>query len=611
MAQSRKPKVERRKPNPTIGKRRPCLAWALALLCLCAGLPYRAPVSAAEPAGPYQPAGAPADPKVAVQWNRYHDHAEATRVLKELVRDHAQRARLQSLGRSYGGREMWLLTVTSFDRGDQRRKPAFWIDGGIHANEIQGPEVVLYTAWYLLEMYGRNEFITRLVDERTFYLLPMMSPDGRDAHMHQPHSTNSPRSGLRPRDDDRDGLVDEDPPDDLDGDGHITQMRVRDPNGRYKPHAEYPDLMVRAEPDEPGQYRLLGTEGYDNDGDGRVNEDGDGYYDPNRDWPWQWQPGYVQRGAWRYPFSVLENRMVADFVADHPNIAGAQSYHNSGGMILHGPGTRDDRYASEDLAVYEAIARKGELMLPGYRRVEVGTGLYQVHGGAGDWFHQMQGVFHFTNELFSSERFFQRRSDTEGEGFSGKTEAAYAFDRYLLFGGGTVGWKEVDHPQYGKVEVGGLKKNWRRQPPSFLLEEECHRNMAFTLYHADQMPKVVLQSVRAQRLSPELVEVSAVVANERLTPTHSAADRKHRLTPPDIVGLEGEKVRVSVGMWAEDAFFRNAHTQEHEPQRLRIPSIPGMQAVHVRWLVTGGGRATVVVHSPKGGHARQELVLPE
>jgi len=596
-----------------VGK--PRVEWVLALSWLLAGLLGAgllgagqlggARAEAAEAAGPYQPAGAPADPRVAVQWNRYHDYAEATRLLKELARAHPQRARLKSLGRSYGGREMWLLTVTSFKHGEDRHKPAFWIDGGIHANEIQGPEVVLYTAWYLLEMYGRNEFITRLVDERTFYLLPMMSPDGRDAHMHEPHSTNSPRSGLRPVDDDRDGLVDEDGPDDLDGDGQITQMRVRDPNGRYKPHADYPDLMIRAEQDEPGQYRLLGSEGFDNDGDGRINEDGPGYYDPNRDWAWQWQPRYVQRGAWRYPFSVLENRMVADFVAAHPNIAGSQSYHNTGGMILHGPGTRDDPYASEDLAVYEAIARKGELILPGYRRIAVGTELYQVHGGAGDWFHQMQGIFHFANELFTSKNFFRQQSDAEGEGFAGKREAAYAFDRYLLFGGGTVAWHEVDHPQYGKVEVGGLTKNWRRQPPSFLLEEECHRNMAFTLYHADQMPKVEIQEVTERRLSPQLRQIDAVVANRRLTPTHSAADRQHHLTPPDIVGLEGDRLRVAAGMWAEDPFFRDAHPQEHEPRRLRIPNIPGMQAVYVRWLVEGEGQARVFVHSPKGGRDRR------
>jgi murein tripeptide amidase MpaA len=224
-----------------------------------------------EPATVYQPVGAPSDPKVAARWNRFHDYAQATALLESLAKAHAPRAKLKSLGRSYGGRRMWLLTITNFKQGDDRSKPAFWIDGGIHANEIQGTEVSLYTAWYLLEMYGRNPLVTRLVDERAFYVVPMMNPDSRDAHMHRPNDTNSPRGGQRPTDDDRDGLVDEDGPDDLDGDGQITQMRVRDPAGRWKPHPRFPNLMIEAEPDEPGSYRLLGPEGIDNDGDGLVN----------------------------------------------------------------------------------------------------------------------------------------------------------------------------------------------------------------------------------------------------------------------------------------------------------------------------------------------------
>ena len=569
-------------------------------------------LAAEQPGGrsPYQPAGAPVDPKVPAQWNYYRDYAEATRLMQALAAAHPQRARLQSLGRSHGGREMWLLTITAFDKGKDTDKPAFWIDGAIHANEIQATEVALYTAWYLLEMYGRSEFITRLVDERSFYLLPMLSPDSRDAHMYEPNSTSSPRSGQRPVDDDRDGLVDEDPPDDLDGDGHITQMRLRDPNGRFKPHPDYPNLMIPAKDDEPGEYRLLGTEGYDNDGDGRVNEDGPGFYDPNRDWAWQWQPRYVQHGAYRYPFSLVENRLAAEFVAAHPNIAGAQSYHNSGGMILRGPGTKEETIDPADLAVYDAIAAKGQQMLPGYRYLETSTGLYQVHGGEGDWFYMMQGVFRYTNELFTPFNLFRKPADSD------RREQIEAFDKYLLFREGTVPWREVEHPQYGKIEVGGQKKNWVRQPPSFLLEEECHRNMAFTLYHADQMPKVEVQSAAAKRLAGGLIEVTAVVRNARLTPTHAAVDLKNKITPPDLVsiaaggpapGRDGKGLEVLLGLWDDHPFFQKAKEQKRKPAEMRIATISGMGAMYVRWLVRGEGPYVVTVRSVKGGSDRRVL----
>lgn len=552
--------------------------------------------------GPYQPMGAPADPKVVVHWNRYHDYAEATGLLKKMVAAHPDRAKLASLGKSYQGREMWVLTVTNFSSGDDRRKPAFWIDGGLHANEIQGTQVALYTAWYLLEMYGRNPFITQLLDQRVFYLAPMISPDSRDAHMYEPNTTHSPRSGQRPVDDDRDGLVDEDGPDDLDHDGHITQMRVRDPNGRYKPHPDHPRLMVRVEGDEWGEYRLLGSEGFDNDGDGRVNEDGDGYYDPNRDWPRMWRPKHIQRGAFRYPFSILENRMVGDFILDHANIAGAQSYHNTGGMILRGPGNAEDHYAAADLAVYDAIAAKGELMLPGYDYKECASGLYTVYGGEFDWLFGMRGIFSYSNELFTRFNYF-RKDPQNGQ------ETTEEFNRYLLFEQGAVPWHEVDHPQYGKIEVGGMKKNWGRQPPSFLLEEECHRNMAFTLYHADQMPQVKVYSLDVRPAPDGLFEVTAAVRNVKLTPTHAALDVERHITPPDLIRIEGPNLKVIVGLRDTDPFFPNAVEQKRSPAEMRIDAIPGMRAVYVRWLVEGQGPFSVSVRSVKGGADRRRREL--
>ena len=550
---------------------------------------------------PYQPMGAPADPKVAVHWNRYHDYAEITEILNQLVAAHPGRAQLESLGKSFDGRQMWLLTVTNSKTGNDRAKPAFWIDGAIHANEIQGVQISVYTAWYLLEMYGRNPFITQLVDDRAFYIVPMMSPDSRDAHMYRPNTTSSPRSGQVPVDDDKDGLVNEDGPDDLDRDGHITQMRIRDPNGRYKPHPDYPNLMIAAKPNERGEFRLLGSEGFDNDGDGSVNEDGDGFYDPNRDWPIQWQPRYVQRGAYRYPFSLMENRHAGDFILAHPNIVGAQSYHNTGGMILRGPANPvDAEYSKSDKAVYDAIAAKGELMLPFYDYKICASGLYPLHGGAFDWLHAMRGIFAFSNELFTPENYFRRTVRS-------RSEEVEQFDKYLLFGQGTVTWKEVNHPQYGKVEVGGKTKQWGRQPPSFLLEEECHRNMAFTLYHADQMPQVAVQSAEAKSLPGGLTQVTAAIINQKLTPTHSSVDVKNHITPPDTVSISGKGLTVVLGLHDSDAFFQNAQEQKHHPAQLRIPTIKGMGAVYVRWLVKGKTPFTVSVRSIKGGSDRRRV----
>ena len=47
-------------------------------------------------------------------------------------------------------------------------------------------------------------------------------------------------------------------------------------------------------------------------------------------------------------------------------------------------------------------------------------------------------------------------------------------DRYLTFGDAFVEWEEYNHPQYGKIEIGGFKKNFGRAHPGFLLEQDAH-----------------------------------------------------------------------------------------------------------------------------------------
>jgi murein tripeptide amidase MpaA len=563
---------------------------------------FLATAAIAEDSSTYEPVGAPANPSVEVHWDRYHDYAEATMLLKELAAAHPGYARLESIGTSFGGRELWVLTVTDFaNGGDAARKPGFWIDGAIHANEIQASEVVLYTAWFLLESRPYSPFVSGQLRDHVYYLMPMMSPDSRDAHFHEPNNSSSPRSGQRPIDNDRDGLIDEDGPEDLNGDGNISLMRVKDPNGRWKESEDYPGWMLPVDPDEHGDYTLFFDEGYDNDGDGEINEDDKGGYDPNRDWPWNWQPGYIQDGAWKYPLSIDENRKIALWITAHPNIAGAQTYHNAGGMILHGPGQPTDPYPEEDNALLNFIGKKGEQMLPGYKNMRLWDELYPVWGGEIDWLYKMNGALTFTNEMFNSFSYFRREPDPTDR--QANREEQRMFDKYLLFGEGYVPWTEVDHPQYGKVEVGGAKKTWGRQPPSFLLEEECHRNFAFTMYHAEQLPRLEVQSVNMRPLEGGLTEVTAVVANRAAIPTHLGIDLEHKLTRPDWVSLSSGSARFKViaGYQGDSQFFVNNREQKRMPQRMEVTNIPGNSAVYLRWLVSGTGPFTVTADSVKGG----------
>ena len=557
-------------------------------------------------AGALAALGSPPNPKVAVAWDRFYDHAGIVEVARRLAAAHPDVIKLGSIGRSTQGRDMVLLTVGDHASGDVDKRPAMWIDGNIHSNEIQGAEFSLYTAWYLAEMRDRVPAVDSLLKQYTLYIVPTINPDARDHYIHRPNTASSPRTGLAPRDTDGDQRVDEDNFDDLDGDGHITQMRRRSANGRFKVSPEDPRLMIPVLPGEQGEYELLGQEGIDNDGDGQVNEDADGGYDPNRNWPWRWVPQYVQGGADLYPGSLVETQNVMRFVLAHPNIAGAQSYHNSGGMILRGPGVPQDEYRPQDVAVYDQLGRTGEEILPGYRYMIVWKDLYTAWGGELDWFYGARGILTFSNELWTPFLYFYRQEQGGGGGFGGgnpqnrryqTTESR--FNRLLLMGEAMVEWKEVDHPQYGRIEVGGTKKNFGRVEPGFMLQSDAHRNMMFTLFQTAQMPRVTVDSVTTRALGGGLTEVTAVVTNPRLAPTHTQQDLENRITRPDHVTLQGG--RVIAGFLIDNPLNGDATEQKRDPATIKVRNIPGNGIVRVKWIVQGTGPFTVTADSEKGG----------
>src|SRR5688500_3937742 len=198
----------------------------------------------------FKASGSPVNPKVPISWNRYNDHAGITEICKKIAAAYPDLAKLQSIGKSFKGRDIWCLTITDFKSGEADKKPGMYIDGNIHSNEVQGSEFALYTAWYLTETFNDTKFVRALLADKVFYIVPTITPDGRDSYFHEPNTGSSPRSGVLPVDNDRDGQVDEDGYDDLDKDNEILTMRRKDQNGRYRVDPTDPSRMIREGLDE-------------------------------------------------------------------------------------------------------------------------------------------------------------------------------------------------------------------------------------------------------------------------------------------------------------------------------------------------------------------------
>ncbi|MGQ9672452.1 MAG: M14 family metallopeptidase [Candidatus Aminicenantales bacterium] len=559
--------------------------------------------------------------RVELSFDHFYDHAELTRALKALQNAYPQLMTLRSIGMSSQGRDIWVAILSNPKTGPAEHKPGYYIDGNIHGNEIQGAEVALYVIWYLLNNYGRTELATRLLDERVFYVVPTMNPDSRDYYINLPSDPNSPRSGLMPYDSDRDGLADEDGPEDLDGDGSITMMRKRDPNGTHKPHPDDPRILIPVKPGEKGGYILLGQEGIDNDGDGLINEDGPGGYDMNRNYGYNWQPDYVQRGAGDYPFCFPETQAVRDFLLAHPNIAGAQNFHNFGGMILRGPGAKNmGEYNPADRRVYDYIGKKGEKILPGYRYITIYKDMYTVYGGSVDFLYAGLGIFTFSNELDMDPLAEQRQRTGKGEEEESEDVMSMLFQEgrleemvyhdLVLLGEQFSDWKPYKHPLYGDIEIGGVKKFGRRVPPPFKLAETCHRNAAFCLYHADQLARLEIEPVGIRKVKGDLFEVDVALTNSRPTPSMAAVAVQNKLHRADQFKVAGPRAELLAAGQVVDKFLGWTKKIKTRANAFWVEGgVPGFGRLEFRLLVKGSGKIELIYDSLKGGYRTRSVVL--
>ena len=408
------------------------------------------------------------------------------------------------------------------------------------------------------------------------------------------------RTARIPHDDDGDGLSDEDPPNDLDGDGRLLQMRIRDPQGAWKTHPDDPRVMVRVKPGEKGEWHRLGIEGLDDDGDGRINEDGPGYLDLNRNWGFEWQPRSVQSGAGDFPFSAANTRAVAEFIRSRLNISFAFAFHNYGGMFLRGPGSKlSPALPGEDVRVFDYLGENGERTVPGYRYLVGSTGLYTTYGDFDEFMYQIFGVYAYVGELYMSAQAAYRgyRDDTNGKDgnlWSRRPRLAerQQFNDHLMLGEMFTDWHTFQHPTYGEIEIGGWREFSVRTAPGWMLPEMLHRNAMFVIWTATQMPRVELSLTEVKNLGGDLYRVRAQAVNERAIPTLSGRARDRNLVRRDLFSIEGDQVEVLSGGRVVDAYNDVVEPLARQPWRLPTWT-PGFGKREVQWIVRGEGEFTV------------------
>ena len=114
------------------------------------------------------------------RFDTFPRHAELTTLLQAYAAARPDLVDLRSIGKSHEGRDIWLVAATNASTGPAAEKPAFWIDGNIHAAELTACTAALYYLHHVLANEAHDARLAHLLDTRVVYLVPRLNPDGAE-----------------------------------------------------------------------------------------------------------------------------------------------------------------------------------------------------------------------------------------------------------------------------------------------------------------------------------------------------------------------------------------------------------------------------------------------
>ena len=647
----------------------------------------------------------------------YRTYDQLTAALQALAAEHRDAIQLTAIGESLQMRHLWALRVALPGNVEPDKRPALLLSANIDGDHLVGGEVAVRAVRDLLGRAAADAEspAAKLLTRYTLYVVPRVNPDA--AELYFASLRQDAERSLRADDADRDLLIDEDPPNDLNGDGMITMMRVFDPekaNRLADPDEKRLDIAPDAEKGQRAEFYVI-TEGVDDDHDGAYNEDDRGGVDLNRNY----MHGYEehQDGVGEYPVSEPESLALLRYALSHQNIAVALTYgrHDNLNNTPNGQGNLNGgapiNIDGADVPIYRAIGES-------FKKI---TGLQNVsspsfNGSFNAWAYAQYGIPSFATPVWSRPGEAKEGGDAakpEGgdapaqpappagpEDFSDILQAAQARgmevtleqlqemppDRIAFFrqmiasgsarppgqgaggapgggvqppppppgggggggrgfrrggggfqpgggpppggarggapgppargranregdkawldystdkrqGGGFVEWTDFDHPQLGKVQIGGFAPYFRTNPPAEELDALAAKQADFILDLLSKMPEVSLTTPQVTRLASGLYEIKAALVNDGFLPAGIRMAVRNRRAWPFVVRVDLPEAQVISG------------------QRIaKIWSLAGSGGRNdFRWLIRAddGSTVRITLFSAKYGQSATDVVLSD
>jgi hypothetical protein len=554
----------------------------------------------------------------------YLPNSDLARELESLAKSHPDFIHVEQLTTSPASNRVWCVELGSGDNEKRLLQPAILAVAGIEGNDLAGSASLLAWGQYLAASCGTNDNVRKLLDSTTVYILPRINPDAAENFFKKPRLEIS--TDLTPVDDDHDGLLDEDGPDDLNQDGLITSMRVKDPEGEYILDPVEPRLLLKADrtKGEVGAWKLL-SEGVDDDHDEEWNEDGTGGVNYNRNFPY----GFKFFAPWSglHPMSEGVTRSLADFVIKHPNIGIVFTFGSPDNLIqtpkAEAPKRPPVTIHEDDAGIFRELGKNWRETL-GLKKELTGN---SEPGSFSDWIYFHRGRLSLAARPWSpaiqlalaekppekkegekpAEAEKATKPAKEGAGEKKgeddhRNEEDRAFLKWLdqnapeLF----VPWRSFDHPDFKgeTVEIGGFAPYAKSNPPDKLLDGFTQKHIQYLTRLAGKLPRIGVRKAEAKHLGNSVYEIVIQVENTGYLPTALAQGELNReVHPTRIEWLDVDDQHLLSGQ-----------------KRTMLGTIPGSGGMkETRWILNGKGQSRIHfrVISMLGGTIEKELELKE
>lgn len=510
--------------------------------------------------------------------NDYLNYESLSKKLKEFE-SKSKFCTVKSIGKSSGGKDLWLVTISE----SAKPKPALFITAGIDGKHQAGTQIAVQ----LIDQLLKSDNLTKLLGEKTLYFVPSVNPDAMDAFFGKLKMEKS--GNATKTDDDRDGQIGEDPFEDMNNDGFITQIRIEDVSGMYIESPDDARLLVKADPakNQIGKFLLL-SEGFDNDKDGNFNEDFSEGVDIDKNFTFDYP--VFEKGSGVYVASEPETRALLDFLYLNQNIYAVFTFgmHNN---LSEAP-KYDSKMASSRIikSWLEKDVKTAELVSSLYTekaKIKDAPKSPMTKGNFAQTAYYHAGRFSFSTPGWWIPKEEVKKDSTQIKVDKPKKDASELNQELAYLKWATqenltnvfVNWTAVKHPDFPnqKAEVGGFAPYALNNPPTKYLEESTAKHKLFMEEFLAAMPKIETTIPVVEKVQNDLYRVTLKVVNKGLLPTYTEI---------------GDKIRFISRMKTELVLSKNQFIVSGRKHYLRNAMQAG-ESEEYSWLISGSGKVTI------------------